>query len=323
VQAQDYPGAKWALGLRAPGLTDEDVERAFTRGDILRTHVLRPTWHFVTPGDIRWLLALSGPRINVNNGPYYRRLGLDDVVLKRARRVIDRALAKGGHLTRAAIGTALRRAGIPAEGVALAHVMMNAELEGVVCSGARAGSQFTYALLDDRAPGGRTLTRDEALGKLALRYFGSHGPATVRDFRWWSGLRAEDARRGIEIAGAGLAEDTIGRRPCWTSASGSTTAGTRPTSEAHLLPNYDEYVIAYRDREPDSDVFAHSLIVDGRFAGNWTKTTGRDGVTLDVVSDRRLTPAARRAVAAAADRYARFLKQTVVVTFPTRASDSE
>ena len=312
VQAQDYPGAKWALGLRAPGLTDEDVEQAFTAGDILRTHVLRPTWHFVTPADIRWMLALSGPRVNANNAPYYRRLGLDEVVLKRARRVIDRALGKGAHLTRAALATALRRSGVAAEGVALANVMMNAELEGVVCSGARAGNQFTYALLDVRAPRARTLPRDQALGELARRYFTSHGPATVRDFMWWSGLRAGDARRAIEIAGAALEEDTIGGRACWSSSSGSNRAAARPTGEAHLLPNYDEYVIAYRDREPGSDVFGHSLIVDGRLAGSWTKTVGRDAVTLDVAAHRRLTPAARRGVAAAADRYARFLKQTVV-----------
>jgi hypothetical protein len=298
-------------------LTDEDVERAFIAGDILRTHVLRPTWHFVTPADIRWMLALTGPRVNANNGPYYKRLGLEDAILKRARRVLDRVLGNGTHLTRAAIGTALRKAGLPAEGVPLAHVKMNAELEGVVCSGPRAGNQFTYGLLDARAPRGRTLSRDQALGELALRYFASHGPATVRDFMWWSGLRAADARRGLEIAGSGLQEETIGGRACWSSSAGSSTSTretARLTSEAHLLPNYDEYVVAYRDREPGSDVFGHSLIVGGRFAGHWTKTGGRDGVNVNVVSHRRPTPAVRRAVAAAADRYARFLKQTVVCT---------
>ena len=303
MQAQDYPGAKWALGLRARGVTEEQVERAFTAGDILRTHVLRPTWHFVTPADIRWMLALTGPRINANNAPHYKLLGLDEGILKRARRVVDRVLGKGTHLTRAAIGTALRKAGLPAEGVPLAHVMMNAELEGLVCSGARAGKQFTYALLDARAPRARTLSRDQALGELALRYFTSHGPATVRDFIWWSGLRAGDARRAIEIAGAGLEEEAIGGRVCWSASAGSSrsTRERAPlTSEAHLLPNYDEYVVAFRDREPGSDVFGHSLIVDGRFAGRWTKTAGRDGVTLNVVAHRRLTPAARRAVAAAA-----------------------
>jgi hypothetical protein len=142
VQAQDYPAAKWALGLRAPGLTDADVEGAFTSGTILRTHVLRPTWHFVTPADIRWMLALTGPRVNAINGHYCRKLGLDAKVLARSRTVLERALRDGTQLTRTELGSALRRAGIGADGQPLAHVMMNAELEGVVCSGARQGKQF-------------------------------------------------------------------------------------------------------------------------------------------------------------------------------------
>ena len=323
VQAQDYPAAKWALGLRAPGLTDEDVERAFTSGRILRTHVLRPTWHFVTPSDIRWMLALTGPRIKKSSGPYTRRLGLDEGLLARASAAIERTLRDGQQLTRAEIGSALRRDGIKTDGQALAHVMMNAELEGVVCSGARRGKAFTYALLDERAPRGRIVTRDEALGELARRYFSSHGPATLRDYVWWSGLVVGDAKRGIEIAGSDLARRMIDDRTCWSSVSAP--AASRAPAGAHLLPNYDEYLVAYRDRDAvvgpsrraastprGSDVFAHSLVIDGRLAGSWTSTHRQDTVTVDVVSYRRLTPADRRAVASAAARYGRFMKQAVV-----------
>lgn len=323
VQAQDYPAAKWALGLRAPGLTDEDVETAFSEGTILRTHVLRPTWHFVTPADIRWMLALTGPRIHRTSGPYRRALGLDDAILKRSRAAIERALRDGKQLTRAELGSSLRRGGIETNSQALAQVMLHAELDGIVCSGARRGKQFTYALLEERAPRGRIVTRDEALGQLARRYFASHGPATSLDYGWWSGLVVGDARRGIEIAGRDLERRVIDGRTYWSA--GPSGAVPRRAGGAHLLPNYDEYLVAYRDRDAlvgpsgrraaatprGSDVFAHSLLVDGRLAGSWTRTHRRDGVTVDVVPYRRLTPGDRRAVADAAERYGRFMRQAV------------
>jgi hypothetical protein len=321
VQAQDYPAAKWALGLRIPSLTDEDVERAFSAGHILRTHVLRPTWHFVAPADIRWMLELTGPRVRRMNASYYRKLGLDDGLVARSRRVMERVL-RGRQLTRAQIGTALRAAGIPVDRLALGHVMMDAELTGVVCSGAREGKQFTYALLEERAPRAKTLPKDEALAELTRRYFTSHGPATIRDYVWWSGLAAGDARRGIEMIGSGLQRSVLGDDAYWTAAVRAVTPVARG---AHLLPNYDEYLIAYRDRGTvvgpprgpstsprESDVFTHSVIIDGRLAGSWTRTHGRDGARVDVVSYRRLTPLDQRAIAAAAERYGRFMQQQVI-----------
>ncbi len=177
--------------------------------------MLRPTWHFVTPADIRWMLALTGPRLNRSHVPYHGNLGLDEKVLRRSRAAIERALRDGTQLTRAEIGSVLGRAGIKVQGLALAIVMMNAELDGVVCSGARKGKQFTYALLEERAPRAKTLTRDEALAELARRYFTSHGPATLRDYVWWSGLVVGDARRGIEIAGSALRREVVDDGTYW------------------------------------------------------------------------------------------------------------
>jgi hypothetical protein len=285
--------------------------------------VLRPTWHFVAPADIRWMLALTGPRINRSHVPYYGKLGLNETVLRRSRAALERALRDGAHLTRTAIGSVLLRAGIKAQGLALALVMMKAELDGVVCSGRRQGKHSTYALLAERAPRAKTLPRDEALGELARRYFASHGPATLRDYVWWSGLVVGDARRGIEIAGPALERQVLDDRTYWSVPS--TRSVARASSGAHLLPNYDEYLVAYRDRDAvvgpsrtaaatsrGSDVFAHSLVIDGRLAGSWTRTHGRDSARVDVVSYRPLTAADRRAVAAAAERYGRFMKQAVV-----------
>ena len=255
------------------------------------------------------MLQLTGPGIRKRSLLYERRLGLDAAVLKRSLAAIARALRDGAQLTRAEIGSVLHRAGIKAETQALAHVMMNAEIEGIVCSGARKGKQFTYALLETRAPRVPALTRDEALGELARRYFTSHGPATLKDYVWWSGLTAGDARRGIEIAGSDLEREAIDGRTYWSAPSARKAAPH--TDGAHLLPNYDEYVVAYRDRDSLSDVFGHSLIIEGRPAGSWTRTATRDSVSVNVVSYRRLTPVDRRAVSAAAERYGRFMKQAV------------
>ena len=189
VQAQDYSGAKWALGLRLQSATDDAVEKAFGDGNILRTHVMRPTWHFVAPADIRWLLKLTAPRVNAVNGYYYRKFELDDAVFKKSNKALTKALRGGKQLTRDTLRNAVQQAGVATDDlVRSAYILIRAELDGLICSGARKGKQFTYSLLDERQPNSATLERDEALAELTRRYFTSHGPATLQDFVWWSGL---------------------------------------------------------------------------------------------------------------------------------------
>lgn len=321
VQAQEYPFAKWGLALRLPGAAgDADIERAVDEGRILRTHVLRPTWHFVTPDDIRWMLELSAARVHRTMAPYDRRLGLDPPVLTRATAVIERALGDGRHLTRLELGEALVRAGISTAPPRLAHIALYAELEGIICSGPRRGKRSTYALLAERAPRARRLPRDEAIAELARRYFQSHGPATIRDFSWWSGLAASDARRGVEIVRARAV--TVGARKYWTV--GTTRRGTAADPSVHLLPVYDEYLVAYRDRDavphgpsvvgsPSGGyvTFQHAVIVEGHVAGTWRPVKTSDGVSVDIRPLGRLTRSTRRALADAATRYARFLDVAV------------
>jgi len=318
VQAQDYPAAKWAIGLRSAGCQDPDVEQAFNDGLILRTHVLRPTWHFVTPNDIRWLLALSAPRIHAANAYYYRQSELDAKTFAKSCAMLHRTLEGGKTLTRAELAVYLERAKVPAAGLKLAYIMMHAELEGVICSGPRRGKQFTYALLDERAPDARTLDRQEALSELARRYFASHGPATVRDFAWWAGLTIKEAQQGVESNGKMLEPTTIDGRVYWT-AEGTNGSSTR-SSGALLLPNYDEYLIAYRDRTPVVDsaraanivarsngAFANHLVLDGRLAGSWSRTLKAGSVLIEVAPYIKLNAAQTRAVRAAADCYGEFL----------------
>src|SRR6266702_7043145 len=247
VQAQDYAAAKWALGLRVQNSTDEIIEQAFASGAILRTHVMRPTWHFVSPADIRWMLALTAPRVKSAIAYYDRTLGLDDTFFTRSNALLAKALQGGAQLTRTELVSVLQRAGIVTDNVQrIGHVLMHAELDGIICSGARRGKQFTYALLDERAPQARTLDRDEALAEFARRYFTSRGPATLQDFVWWSGLSVADARVGLAMVTSQLIHEVVGGQTYWFSTS---TAPAHDLSRTiYLLPNFDEYTVGYTDR---------------------------------------------------------------------------
>jgi len=310
VQAQDYAGAKWALGLRAKGLTDADADRALDEGTILRTHILRPTWHFVIPADIRWMLALTAPRVHAANAHTYREFELDASVFRRSRKALERALRGGKERTRAELASVLRRGGIAAKGIRLAALMIEAELEGVIVSGPRRGKQFTYTLLEERAPCARTLPREEALAELTKRYFSSHGPATLRDYAWWSGLTVRDAKAGIASVEPALHEEVVDGCTYWFVGSRALASSASPS--AHLLPNYDEYWVAYKDRGPVAgasgrDAFTHSLVLEGRFAGSWRRTLKKEPVLVEASPHWRLSRVETRALASAARRYGRFI----------------
>jgi len=317
VQAQEYGESKWALAMRARRLSDAAIERAFSAGTILRTHVLRPTWHFVTPADIRWMLALTGPRISRAMSTYHRRLELDTTVFRKSEKAIAGALRGGAQLTRQELKAALQRAGVNADGAQrLAFLTIQAETDAVMCSGGRRGNQFTYALLDDRVPATRTLSRDAALAELTRRYFTSHGPAQLHDFAWWSGLTVADARSGLEMAGRELSSDTLDGRTYWSAAK-TVRALPRP-QQAHLLGLYDEYLIAYKDRGAARDrsrgtrttawdPFSAPVILGGRVIGGWKKKIAGERVVAKVTPLGPLGRRETRAVEDAADRYAAFV----------------
>ena len=320
VQAQLYDGAKWALALRSRSSTDAAIERAFSTGRILRTHVLRPTWHFVTPQDIRWMLALTGPRISKRMAPYNRHLELDEPVFRRSRTAMIRALAGGKQLTRQELKAALEQAGIRAGSVQrLAHIVMQAELDAVICSGGCRGRQFTYSLLDERVPASRTLSRDEALVELARRYFRSHGPAQIHDFVWWSGLTAAHARAAIAMLGSGLSSEVIDGKRYWSTEGVSAGERARRSSPAaYLLPLYDEYLIAYKDRSAaldaarwsrtiDRDPFGAPIVVNGRVVGGWKRSVTDKTVEVVLTPFESITRKDASAIASAAREFSRFL----------------
>jgi hypothetical protein len=321
VQAQEYALAKWGLALRMRRATDASVERAFASGAILRTHLMRATWHFVTPADIRWLLALTAPRVRAAVAHYDRRLGIDAAVIRRANRAIAAALAGGAALTRRELKAVLVRSRVPVpDSQHLAHVIMHAELDAVICSGPRREQQFTYMLLDRRAPAGRALPRAEALGELAWRYFTSHGPAQVKDFAWWSGLTSAEVRAGLELAAPRLAEDRIDGARYWFSRS--LRAIDRPARAAYLLPPYDEYLIGYRDRsaslDPSRDIFTAPVVLDGRVVGGWRRTIEGGTVSIAFDIERPMTRSDAGLIEAAARSYGDFSGLEVKLESRTR-----
>lgn len=248
VQGQEYSATKWGLGLRLPHLKDHDIEEALTRGDVLRTHVLRPTWHLVAAKDLRWLLQLTASRVHAANAYMYRKEGLDAPLFLRCHEILNQVLQGGKHLTREEINEEFAKHRIKAEGHRLSYLMMHAELEGLICSGARRGSQFTYALLDERVPTARLMDIQETLAELTLRYFSSRGPATVKDFATWSGLTLTDCKKGLGILGSQLEKENVeGQAYCFERGAASKT---KLENSMYLLPIYDELIMGYKDRSP-------------------------------------------------------------------------
>lgn len=326
VQAQDYAGARWALGQRLAGVTDAEVEAEVAAGRILRTHVLRPTWHFVTPRDIRWLLALTGPRVAAALASYNRTLELTGDVLRRGTDAIARALEGGRQLTRPELRDVLARAGIITAGHRLARLVMQAEIDAIICSGARRGKEFTYALLDECVPPMPPRDRDEALGELGRRYFATRGPASPQDFAWWSGLSVADARRAIAAAGPGLERVEMDGKALWWVRSGSTIRSRKVA--AHLLPNYDEYFIGLRDRSAmaqragsvalvtggDARV-THVALVGGQLVGGWKRTVTAGRVVADIRLATRIDAGERRQLQREAERMGRFMERSGAARF--------
>ena len=322
VQAQDYPGAKWAVAQRARGLTDAVMDQALAEGTILRTHLLRPTWHFVTPADIRWMLRLTAPRVHTANAFMYRRLELDNAVFRRSNAALAKALRGGQQLTRPELGSVLNQARIEADGQRLSYLMMRAELDGVICSGGRRGKQFTYALLDDRAPKASAFDRERALTELSTRYFTSRGPANLKDFVWWSGLTTDEAKAGMELASSQLVREVIDDQTYWLSRSNPTAPKRSPA--AYLLSTYDEYWMGYKSRGVAADAvhaekivrgdtFSSTILLDGRVVGTWKRTINKETVEIQTDLFASLAETGKQAIAAAAAQYGQFLGLPVVL----------
>ena len=319
VQAQDYPGAKWGIALRANGVTSAMIDEALSAGTIVRTHVLRPTWHLVSALDIRWMLELTGPHVNARMAPYDRQLELDEKTFRRSNGALTSALRDGTQLTRTELRPVLERARIGTLTTQrIGHLLMRAELDRVICSGGLRGKQQTYAVFDERVPASAPLERDEALARLARRYFMSRSPASAHDLAWWSGLAVKDARRAIDAIAGELHEESFEGRSYWSVESGHPAPST--AHRAWLVPNYDESFIGFRDRgamgqrltdarimDRNSALAAHIVLADAQVVGGWKRTVARKTVAIDVTLLTGLTSRERKSLDAEARRYGEFV----------------
>jgi len=278
---------------------------------------MRGTLHFVAAPDVRWMLSLLAPRVIATSARRMRQLGLDDGGVSRAREAFVRALQGGHRLTREEMRRVLEDAGVDTSGQRGYHLLWRCAVEGLICPGNRRGKQDTFVLLDEWVPSTRSLARDEALAELARRYFTAHGPATVRDFAWWSGLAAADARLALELAADHLARDDVDGVGYWSSlrAPAPRAAPTR----ARLLPAFDEYLVGYTDRGALLDpvrarqvnagggLLGPTVVLDTRIGGVWKRRLAGKAVAVEVRLFHAPGPGDGRALEAAAGEYAQFL----------------
>ncbi len=317
IQAQDYPGAKWSIGLRLPiGVTDADIEQAVADRELIRTWPMRGTLHFVAPQDVRWMLKLLTPRVIAGAASRRKNLSLNDKVFGKAKEVLAAALQVGRVVTRAQLLTSLEQAGIATANQRGYHILWQLSQDGLICFGPNEGKQPTFVWLEDWLPPQPQISREEALAKLTTTYFSSHGPATVQDFMWWSGLTAVDARAGIALAGSSITPETIDDSQYFLSRRQPRPVSSEPI---YLLPGFDEYLLGYKDRSAvlapaysqkvvpgGNGMFLATILVDGQVVGTWKKTATKSKIKIKLKPFDVSAEHPSKAIAEAANRYASF-----------------
>ncbi len=279
MQAQDFFMSEMALGLRLVNGTRETVEIAFNKGEILRTHVMRPTWHFVPGEDIYWMLNLTAGRIKSGIESRHRQLEITQPLLHKVIGIFEKMLSDNMFLTREELAVELHKEKINTSENRLSHLLFSAELESLICSGPLSGKKLTYSLLQNRIPKKKLLTKEESLAELAHRYFSSHGPATVKDFVWWSGLLQKEANEGLQAVKANFVSEVVNSEEYWFSPNLSNHISS--PDELYLLPAYDEFLISYKNRSAsilqmdfkkaisENGIFRSILVIDGHVCGLW------------------------------------------------------
>jgi hypothetical protein len=320
VQSQEYAHALWSLGMRTSGLTLTDVQAEFDSGSFLRTHILRPTWHFVAAEDIRWILQVTAPRVQKLNQTIYRQHGLDPAVLDRGLAVVAAELERGQYRTRSELARALADRGLPSHGIGLAYLVMNAELEGVICSGPIRGAQQTYALLDERVPRSASAAGDTA--ELARRFFVGHGPASVQDLARWSSLPISQCRNALDAVKDQLSCVIVEEAELWFDPLTAPSPSTSP--EALLIPLYDELTLSYpvinfpqaegHPHPPGADLFVGCVIIAETNVGLWRRTVRGRKMIMEITVALGVLPTSREILENAAVELAAFVGKQLELT---------
>ncbi|MCD6069261.1 MAG: hypothetical protein K0S33_4087 [Bacteroidetes bacterium] len=318
MQSQDYAMSKWAVGLRLKNTTDKEVEAAIHKGEIIRTHVLRPTWHLVSADDVYWMLDLCAARIKALMKTQAKQLELTPDVLKKTNALLEKTLRDNKKATRDELkAIMLDTLKLKNDDNRLGHILIHAELEQIICSGGIKNNKQTYALLPERVPEAIRFSKEESLCKLAVRYFDSHGPATVADFAWWAGLSRTDARAGLASARSVLRSEQVGEQEFWM---GTAKAGKDP-DVIFLLPAFDEFIISYKDRSASiiadhqkkaftrNGIFKPVIVVDGKVAGIWKRTQSKNTVHIETEFFGASSKKEKALIEKSAAAYGRFLEK--------------
>jgi hypothetical protein len=328
MQAQDYLGALWAVGLRVPGATEQTIEQALAERTIVRTWPMRGTIHFVAAADVRWMLELLAPRVVQRTRSRRAGLGLDEQVLTASANVLTRALEGGKQLTRPAIYELLEQAKIATDNSRGLHILGQLAHDRLLCFGARAGKQPTFTLLDEWIPATKPLPHEQALATLTLRYFTGHGPATIQDFMWWSGLTTKEAKAGLAAVEGQLEHTTIGEQEYYFAPN---LPDVSPKAyDAFLLPPFDEFLVAYRDRSAALDpqynnlivpggngIFNPIIVIGGRVVGTWKRVFKGDkvAITFSLFEGQSFAKTQASAISSVAERYGTFVGKHAVIEF--------
>lgn len=292
MQAQDYNLARWAIGARLPETTAKQVEEAVSKGEVIRTHILRPTWHFVAVEDIRWMMQLTAPRIRPTLRQYDKYLSIDESTITKTKEVIVKALEQYGYLTRMELSRFVDEIGVHTKDNWMAHFMMHAEMDGLVCSAGMKGKDMTYRLLSEISPENNNFDRDESLDKLARRYFSSHSPASLPDFVWWSGLTMTDVKRSVEMIKRDFIIEQLGGQTYVFPSDGNSCE--LKSDYVHLLPCWDEYLVSYKDRShvlvdehyakvisSKNGTFKPAISHNGNIIGSWKRIVKGKKITIE------------------------------------------
>lgn len=322
MQGQDYLAALWAIGLRLPGFTDKKVEEAIADKQIVRSWAMRATLHFLPTADIRWILKLVGPRIANKYAAHYNALGLDKTILAKSYKLLEKTLAGEKQFTRKELMEVMAKKGIPTGDIRPGLILLDAALKGLICFGKRRGKEFTYTLLEEWLPEGNKLEGDEALAELAFRYFNSHGPATLHDFSWWSGLTVAQAKTAVTILGEKLSRFTLQEQDYWMT--GNPSEHIIADKHTFLLPDFDEYLVSYKDRSAaasgtdaelligrENSIFNPVIVCNGKVKGFWKRTLKKDLVTISTRTFDTSSVSRKKSIAAAAKNYAQFLEMSL------------
>lgn len=325
LQAQDFAMVQWALGLRLKDSTHHSINDAIDSGEIIRTHAMRPTWHLIAADDIYWMLELTAPQIKSSSKSRHKWLGLTEKLIAISHSVITNTIMRNGNSTREEIANELSKAGFEKTDNRHAHLLMLAELDGLICSGQAIGKKQTFALLEERVPNKIILSKEEALATLAGRYFASHCPATLQDFVWWSGLYVKDARKAIESISKDLIDFTLDSETYYVHHSFK----EMPVAEKdlQLLPAFDEYIISYKDRSAsitsenhskavsNNGIFWPIIILNGQVIGTWKRAVQKENVNIEISFFTDQPAYVKKAAESKAKSFGAFLGKKPVITF--------